>query len=514
MAVIVGDTGGYGKPMRDHEVRVQRPGERFPRQRELAWRLAEVACDPVPVEPEVAEMVANRVLDDVAVALAALDRDPPAAARAQALAHPRAGGATVLGLGPATTVDAEWAAWANGTAVRELDFHDTFLAADFAHPGDTIPPLLATAQQCRRSGADLVRAITCAYEVQVALTRGIDLHRHRIDHVAHLGPAVAAGLGTLLGLDAEVTYQAINQALHVTTATRQSRKGTISSWKAFAPAHAGKLAVEAVDRAMRGQTAPAPIWEGGDGVVAWLLDGPEAAYRVPLPEPGEPKRAILDTFTKAHSAEYQAQAFIDLAFRLRQRVGDTGRVERVVLHTSDHTHQVIGTGAGDPEKLDPGATRETLDHSVMYIFAVALQDGRWHHRDSYTPGRAARPDTVRLWHRVETREAPAWTARYHHPDPARRAYGGRAEVRLAGGEVVEGELAVADAHPNGAAPFTRPDYLAKLATLADGVAEAAELERFRGLVERLDALGPGEPDGLTVAAGHLAGAAPDRRGIF
>jgi 2-methylcitrate dehydratase len=318
----------------------------------------------------------------------------------------------------------------------------------------------------------------------------------------------------LLGLPVEVTYQAVNQALHVTTATRQSRKGAISSWKAFAPAHAGKLATEAVDRAMRGQGAPAPIWEGEDGVVAWLLDGPGACYRVPLPEPGEPRRAILDTYTKAHSAEYQAQAFIDLAFRLRQRVGDSGRVERVVLHTSDHTHHVIGSGAGDPEKLDPAASRETLDHSVMYIFAVALQDGRWHHRDSYTPERAARPDTVRLWRRVATVEDPAWTARYHDPDPARRAFGGRAEVHLAGGEVVTAELAVADAHPLGAAPFARPDYLGKLATLADGIVAAAELARFTGLVERLGDLSPDELAGLTVAAGHLDGAGPVDQGIF
>jgi 2-methylcitrate dehydratase len=505
---------GYGKPMRNHQVRVQRPGERFPRERELAWRLAEVAADRVPVEPEVAEMAANRVLDDVAVAVAALDRDPPAAARAQALAHPREGGATVLGLGPGTRVAAEWAAWANGTAVRELDFHDTFLAADFAHPGDNIPPLLAVAQQCRRSGADLIRGIVTAYQVQVALTTAIDLHSHKIDHVAHLGPSVAAGLGTLLRLPVEVTYQAVNQALHVTTATRQSRKGAISSWKAFAPAHAGKLAVEAVDRAMRGQGAPAPIWEGEDGVVAWLLDGPGARYLVPLPEPGEPRRAILDTYTKAHSAEYQAQAFIDLAFRLRERVGDTGRIERVTLRTSDHTHNVIGTGAGDPEKLDPAASRETLDHSVTYIFAVALQDGRWHHIDSYTRERAARPDTVRLWHRVATVEDPAWTARYHDPDPARRAFGGRAEVQLAGGEVVAAELAVADAHPLGADPYARPHYLRKLATLAEGVVEPAELDRFAGLVERLGELGPDELGGLTVAARHLAGAGADDKGIF
>ncbi len=48
---------------------------------------------------------------------------------------------------------------------------------------------------------------------------------------------------------------------------------------------------------MRGEGAPAPIWEGEDGVIAWLLSGPEHTYLVPLAEPGEPKRAILDTYT-------------------------------------------------------------------------------------------------------------------------------------------------------------------------------------------------------------------------
>jgi 2-methylcitrate dehydratase len=80
--------------------------------------------------------------------------------------------------------------------------------------------------------------------------------------------------------------------------------------------------------------------------------------------------------------------------------------------------------------------------------------------------------------------------------------------------VVAAELAVADAHPLGAAPFGRPDYLAKLATLADGVVEGAELDRFCGLVERLGELTPDELAGLTVAAGHLAGEPSGRRGIF
>ena len=154
------------------------------------------------------------------------------------------------------TVSPEWAAYANGVAVRELDYHDTYLAADYSHPGDNVPPLLAVAQHVGANGHDLVRGIVTGYEVQIDLVRSISLHRHKIDHVAHLGPSVAAGLGTLLHLDTDVVYQAVNQALHTTTSTRQSRKGQISSWKAFAPALAGKLAVEAVDRAMRGEGTP------------------------------------------------------------------------------------------------------------------------------------------------------------------------------------------------------------------------------------------------------------------
>src|SRR5205814_7863601 len=128
-------------------------------------------------------------------------------------------------------------------AVRELDMHDTFLAADYSHPGDNIPAMIAVAQQCRRSGAALLAAIATAYEIQIDLVKGICLHEHKIDHIAHLGPSIAAGLGTLLRLDVDTIYQAIGQALHLTTATRQSRKGSISSWKAYAPAQAGKVAI-------------------------------------------------------------------------------------------------------------------------------------------------------------------------------------------------------------------------------------------------------------------------------
>ncbi|MGB7142153.1 MmgE/PrpD family protein, partial [Mycobacterium sp.] len=376
--------------------------------------------------------------------------------------------------------------------------HDTFLAAEYSHPGDNIPPLVAVAQQLGVRGNDLIRGLATAYEIQIDLVKGICLHEHKIDHVAHLGPSVAAGLGTMLRLDVDTIYQAIGQALHLTTATRQSRKGLISSWKAFAPASAGKVAIEAVDRAMRGEGSPAPIWEGEDGVIAWLLSGPEHSYQVPLPGPGEPKRAILDSYTKEHSAEYQSQAPIDLARRLRERIGDLDQIATVVLHTSHHTHYVIGTGSADPQKFDPDASRETLDHSLPYIFAVALQDGVWNHEHSYAPERAHRPDTVELWHKISTVEDPEWTRRYHSTDPAEKAFGARAEVTLKSGEVISDELAVADAHPLGARPFDREQYIGKFTELSDGVVDAAERQRFLDAVQHVCSLKGGDLGSLNV----------------
>jgi 2-methylcitrate dehydratase len=499
--------------MKLHDVRVHPSKDNLKREDQLAWKIAAVAADKVAVEKDVAEMVVNRIIDNAAVAIAAINRHAVVSARGMALGHVRMGAATVFGVPASKRISPEYAAWANGTAVRELDMHDTFLAADYSHPGDNIPPILAVAQTMGRSGRDLLRGIATGYEIHIDLVRAISLHKHRIDHIMHLCPAQAAGIGTLLRLPVETIYQAVQQAVHVSVTTRQSRKGEISSWKAYAPAHAGKLAIEAVDRAMRGEGAPSPIYEGEDSVIAWVLDGPQADYKVPLPEAGEAKRAILSSFTKEHSAEYQSQALIDLAFRMRDKIADLEQVEKIVIHTSHHTHAVIGTGANDPQKMDPKASRETLDHSIMYIFAVALQDGRWHHVDSYTPKRAGRADTVRLWHKIETREDAEWERRYLSTDPDEMAFGGRVEIFLRDGTTLVDEMAVANAHPLGAKPFTRPDYIAKFRTLTDGVITPREAARFLEAAENLAKLKAEELYLLNVAlpAGALVVGKP---GIF
>jgi len=474
--------------MRNITVKVHPSSSKLKKKDQLAWKIAEVASDKAKINNDAVEMVINRIIDNASVAIASFNRKPVIAARDMALAHRRKNGATVFGLDPKIKVDCEWAAWANGTAVRELDYHDTFLAEDYSHPGDNIPPILAVAQQSKCNGMDLIRGILTGYEVQVNLVKGICLHEHKIDHIAHLGPSVAAGLGSLLKLKTDIIYQSVQQALHTTISTRQSRKGEISSWKAFAPAHAGKLAIEAVDRCMRGEGAPSPIYEGEDSVIAYVLSGPQKKYIVPLPRINEPKKAILETYTKEHSAEYQSQALIDLARSLGKKISNLLNISKIIIETSHHTHYVIGTGANDPQKMDPNASRETLDHSIMYIFAVALEDRTWHHVKSYTPQRAKRKSTVNLWRKIVTREDKKWTKRYHDTNPKNKCFGGKVIIKMKDGSILSEEINVADAHPSGKRPFKREQYIEKFKTLSDGIISRKESSRFLKLVQNLKTL--------------------------
>ena len=186
-----------------------------------------------------------------------------------------------------------------------------------------------------------------------------------------------------------------------------------------------------------------------------------------------------------------------------------------MLHTSHHTHSVIGSGAHDPQKYDPTASRETLDHSIPFVFTVALQDGTWHHVDSYAAERAGREDTVALWHKVTTAEDEEWTRRYHSEDPNEKAFGGRVVIRFTDGTELVDEIAVADAHPLGARPFAREDYIRKFRVLAQPVLSPDEIERFLDLAQRLPELTAEEVGQLTIVASHgvLAGA-PAPKGLF
>ena len=500
--------------MISHKIKVYPSKIHLPKKKQLAWKIAEIASDNAKLDKDSIEMVINRIIDNASVAIASLNRKAVISSREMALKHSRKNGANLFGIDSKQKFDCEWAAWSNGTAVRELDFHDTFLAADYSHPGDNIPPLLSVAQQNKKSGLDLLKGIITAYEVQVNLVKGICLHKHRIDHIAHLGPSVAAGLGAMLKLNTETIYQAVQQALHTTISTRQSRKGEISSWKAFAPAHAGKLAIEAVDRTMRGEGAPSPIYEGEDSIIARILDGKKALYSVPLPKRGESKKAILETYTKEYSAEYQAQALIDIAKKLNKKITNLGQIKKIDLYTSHHTHYVIGTGANDPQKMDPNASRETLDHSIMYIFAVALEDADWHHIKSYTKQRANKKSTIKIWKSITTHEDKKWTKKYHDPNPKNKSFGGKVVVTLKNGKKIVEQIDRADAHPYGARPFKRQNYIQKFLTLTDEILDKKESLRFLKTVQNLKTLKSGELNKLNIQVKRSQIKKNIKKGIF
>mgnify|MGYP001296927396 CR=1 FL=1 len=192
--------------MKIHKVKVFASKDKLSKKNQLAWKIAEIASDNAKLNKDSVDMVINRMIDNASVAIASLNRKAVITSREMAMKHPRTKGATLFGINSKKKFDCEWAAWSNGTAVRELDFHDTFLAADYSHPGDNIPALMAVAQQKKVSGLNLIKGIITAYEVQVNLVKGICLHKHKVDHIAHLGPSVAAGLGTMLNLKTETIY--------------------------------------------------------------------------------------------------------------------------------------------------------------------------------------------------------------------------------------------------------------------------------------------------------------------
>ena len=157
----------------------------------------------------------------------------------------------------------------------------------------------------------------------------------------------------------------------------------------------------------------------------------------------------------------------------------------MLIKTSHHTHYVIGSGANDPQKYSPTASAAkpwtTPSRTSSPSPCRTAPGTTW----TPTPPNAPHgPDTVELWHKVTTVEDPEWTRRYHSLDIAEKAFGGSVEITLTDGTVITDEIAVADAHPLGARPFAREQYVNKFRTLAAGLVEEAEIERFLAAVER------------------------------
>jgi 2-methylcitrate dehydratase len=320
---------------------------------------------------ETVHEVKRRVLDSVGVAISARDEDAPIAARRYAEGSIDPAGATIWG--SEMHANPEVAGFANGVAVRALDFNDTYLSKEPLHPSDVIAPLAALAQRRELGGRELIRAIAVAYEVSVTLCDATSLRAHGWDHVNYIAVGVACGAGAMLGLLPERIEHAIAMATVSHAAMRQTRAGELSMWKGAAAADAGRHALFASLLSDAGMTGPNEPFEGEMGFVRQLLAG-EAFDEAVLwrLEATAPPTRILDTYVKYWPVEYHAQTAVDAALQFPEEVvGDISRVASIAIETFDAAYQII---AKDPEKWDP-KTRETADHSIQYIVVAALMDG-------------------------------------------------------------------------------------------------------------------------------------------
>lgn len=312
----------------------------------------------------------RRFIDSLGTALGAYRSKPAQIARQTALAVTiKTGGAVVLGTKHRTTPDL--AAFANGAMVRYLDYNDTYLSKEPAHPSDNIPAALAVAQAAGRSGKDLILATVIAYEIQCRLCDAASLRAHGWDHVVYGAFSAALAAGKLWGLSQEQLVHAQGLAGVCNIATRQTRTGQISMWKACAFSNAARNGVFAANLARQGFTGPNEIFEGPKGLFNQLTGGP---FDVVLGSKSA-GYMINRTYIKFWPAEYHAQSAIDAALQIRGDLTDDGLtwrdIERIELESFEAAVSIIGS---EPEKWRP-TSRETADHSMGYMTVAALIDG-------------------------------------------------------------------------------------------------------------------------------------------
>ena len=334
-----------------------------------------------------------RLIDTIGCAIGGRDGEPVALARALAREASATAPARVWFTGERTTP--ELAVFANELMVRYLDFNDTYFAMEGGHPSDTIAATLTLSEALGLSGQDALVAMVAAYEVFCGLGEVQKPSAKFIDHSLHVAIGSAAGASKALGLNAERTAHAISIALTANPGLRIARDGHLSMWKAGSAGNAAQAGVFAARLAEKGMTGPSEAFYADSGL-AGILGG-----RTPLPSLGGPSHPFHTDMSsiKAFPAQFNAQAAVWAALGLRERLG--GALPDTIAVRS--YRQAI-TSSADPEKWHVH-DRETADHSIPYLVAVALLDGEVTTRQ-FTDERIADPLAQELIARTEGDRGP------------------------------------------------------------------------------------------------------------
>lgn len=444
----------------------------------IADRLAEynrsVSYSRLPAT--VVHEVKRRILDSMGCAFGAWNAPPCRIARHLAQSVKVATGATLWGTGHKTLPDL--AAFANGALVRYLDFNDTYLSKEPAHPSDNLAAVLAAGEAAHASGKRVIEALALAYEVQCRLCDAAALRPRGWDHVTYGPFSSALASAKVLNLSRAQTIQALNLAGVANVALRQTRVGDLSMWKACAFSNATRNGLFAALLAQQGMTGPSPIFEGEKGFMK-LVSGP-----LDLPLFGGEKGGhfmILDTYIKHYPVEYHAQTAVEAALVVREELmkaeglqGLAG-ISEVEIGSYNVAIEIIGR---DPEKWRP-QTRETADHSFPYCVAVALLDGTVT-LQSFGTKQLTDPALQALMQRVRVVEQEEFKDWYPQAMPT------RVSVRTAAGKEYIKQVDFPLGHPRN--PMSDREVEEKFRSLAAGTLDRARAGKVIDLVWELDRL--------------------------
>jgi len=275
-------------------------------------------------------------------------------------------GATVFCNGLKTSH--ELAAFANGVMIRYLDFNDGYISLGNGHPSDVIGALLATAEVAGRSGRDLILATVLAYEVFTRVVDVMDIKAVGMDSATVAGLAGLVGTCRLMGLTQQQMVHAIGIYVAGNAAANQTRRGTLSNWKACASADACRKGIFAAQLAQAGMTGPNQVFEGREGFFNLTRLKPFKLAK--FGGGGEPF-GMIHTFTKRFALGQYAQTVAQAALEARPFFKDVSEIQEVNVRVSQ---RAIRTMADSADKWRP-QTRETADHSMPYATAVALRYG-------------------------------------------------------------------------------------------------------------------------------------------
>ena len=391
----------------------------------------------------------TRLIDSIGCAMGGYSSEAAAIARQIAADNSGRPAARILGCGASTSM--EMAAFANAVMVRCLDYNDTYISMGSGHPSDMIPACLAVAEAHRASGRDTLLAITAAYEVFTAIADAVCLRDRGWDQALYVALGSAAGAAKLLGLSEQQTGDALAIAVSSNVATRQTRSGELSMWKGCATAAAARAGVFAALLAQRGMTGPTAAFEGRHGV--WE----QVSGRFELGALGGEGVGfgIERTHLKFFPAEYHSQAPLAMALALRDKVRIED-IEAISVQTYYTAYSEIGS---EPEKWHP-QTRETADHSLPYLLALALKDGCVN-RDSFGPQRLRDPELRQLMRRIAIAENPAFTRQY----PSKMV--SEIEVLTRGGRRLVETASFAKGHAQN--PLSAIEVESKFGTLCEGL---------------------------------------------